>query len=65
MTTGRVAIITGASAGIGRALCERAVRAGWNVFAVGRRAERLDELTGVVAQASGTTAPCTSKWRPT
>jgi short-subunit dehydrogenase len=53
MTTGRVAIITGASSGIGRALAERAVRAGWYVFAVGRRAERLEELARVVEGATG------------
>jgi short-subunit dehydrogenase len=52
----RVAIITGASSGIGRALAERAVRAGWNVYAVGRRAERLDELARRVDGATGTLA---------
>jgi short-subunit dehydrogenase len=49
----RVAIVTGASSGIGRALTERAVRAGWNVFAVGRRAERLAELTQLLEGATG------------
>jgi short-subunit dehydrogenase len=49
----RVAIVTGASSGIGRALAERAVRAGWNVLAVGRRATRLEELTRVVTGATG------------
>ena len=49
----RVAIITGASSGIGRALAERAVRAGWSVFAVGRRAPRLKELEGIVEGATG------------
>ena len=49
----RVAIITGASSGIGRALTERAVRAGWNVFAVGRREARLAELESIVRGASG------------
>ena len=53
MKAGRVAIITGASSGIGRALAERAVRAGWNVLAVGRRKERLAELAAVVEHASG------------
>jgi short-subunit dehydrogenase len=53
MKSGRVAIITGASSGIGRALAERAVRAGWYVLAVGRRAERLDELAHVVENATG------------
>jgi short-subunit dehydrogenase len=49
----RVAIVTGASSGIGRALAERAVRAGWNVLAVGRRATRLEELARVVVGATG------------
>ena len=49
----RVAIVTGASSGIGRALAERAVRAGWDVFAVGRRAERLEGLAGVLGTAMG------------
>lgn len=53
MSSRRVAIVTGASSGIGRALAERAVRAGWDVFAVGRRAERLRELEGLVSAASG------------
>ena len=49
----RVAIITGASSGIGRALAERAVRAGWDVYAVGRRAERLEALAALLATATG------------
>jgi short-subunit dehydrogenase len=56
LKVGRVAIVTGASSGIGRALAERAVRGGWNVLAVGRRAERLDELSRIVAGATGTLA---------
>ena len=52
----RVAIVTGASSGIGMALAERAVRAGWNVFAVGRRAERLAELGARLEGAMGTLA---------
>ena len=52
----RAAIITGASSGIGMALAERAVRAGWDVFAVGRRTERLDELARSVEAASGSLA---------
>jgi short-subunit dehydrogenase len=47
-------IVTGASSGIGRALAERAVRAGWRVFATGRRAERLEELKRAVHGATGT-----------
>ncbi len=53
MNNRRVAIITGASSGIGRALAERAVRAGWDVFAVGRRTDRLDALTASLQTAMG------------
>jgi len=49
----RVAIVTGASSGIGRALAERAVRAGWDVFAVGRRTERSEALRALLGTALG------------
>ncbi len=49
----RVAIVTGASSGIGLSRAERAVRAGWDVVAVGRRAERLAALAERVATATG------------
>jgi short-subunit dehydrogenase len=49
----RVAVITGASSGIGFALAERAVRAGYHVFAVGRRAERLATLQQSLERAVG------------
>ncbi|HEV3157984.1 MAG TPA: SDR family NAD(P)-dependent oxidoreductase [Candidatus Baltobacteraceae bacterium] len=42
--TTRTIIVTGASSGIGRALAEQAARLGFDVLAVGRRRERLDEL---------------------
>jgi short-subunit dehydrogenase len=51
-----VMVVTGASAGIGRALAERAVRAGYRVLATGRRAERLAELSREVAEAYGSLA---------
>ncbi len=53
MKDGRVMIVTGASSGIGRALAERAARAGLRVLATGRRTERLDELKRVVQEATG------------
>ncbi len=40
----RTALITGATAGFGRAAARRFVAAGWQVIATGRRAERLDAL---------------------
>lgn len=42
--TGRVAVVTGASAGIGRATVYALTEAGARVFAVARRAERLEEI---------------------
>ncbi|MBD5606342.1 MAG: SDR family NAD(P)-dependent oxidoreductase [Candidatus Eremiobacteraeota bacterium] len=56
MNARRTAIVTGASSGIGMALAERAVRSGWNVFAAGRRTERLEELARKVELANGTRA---------
>ena len=40
----RTALITGATAGFGRAAARRFVAAGWQVIATGRRADRLDAL---------------------
>ncbi|HTV72936.1 MAG TPA: SDR family oxidoreductase [Candidatus Acidoferrales bacterium] len=56
MTGAKVLIITGASSGIGRALADRAVRAGYNVLAVARRRERLDELAASLAAAAASLA---------
>ncbi|MFI7483480.1 SDR family oxidoreductase [Kocuria sp. M1R5S2] len=53
--TGKVAVVTGASTGIGEATARELRRAGWTVYAVARRAERLEDLarqTGAIA------APC-------
>ena len=49
----RAETITGASSGIGRALAERAARAGYDVFAVGRDRARLAALENAVALATG------------
>ena len=47
----RTALITGATAGFGRAAARRFVDAGWQVIANGRRAERLDALRDELGDA--------------
>ncbi|MFF2043742.1 SDR family oxidoreductase [Kitasatospora sp. NPDC058170] len=44
MTEGRIAVVTGASSGIGRAVTRHLARRGVHVVAAGRNAERLAEL---------------------
>ena len=45
MTRKRLAIVTGATSGFGRATAIRFANAGWDVVITGRRQERLDALT--------------------
>ena len=44
----RIAVITGASAGIGRAIAEHAVSLGCRVVVNARRADRLGEFAGLL-----------------
>ncbi len=46
----KVAIVTGASAGFGRAIARELLGRGWTVVGTGRRRERLDELAGELGQ---------------
>ena len=48
-----VAIITGASAGIGEAIAQRLVKGGFNVVAVARRPDKLSELEQRLSAAGG------------
>jgi NADP-dependent 3-hydroxy acid dehydrogenase YdfG len=50
---GRVAVVTGASSGIGRAIALRLVAEGAQVTAVGRNKVRLDELLATVMSDNG------------
>jgi NAD(P)-dependent dehydrogenase (short-subunit alcohol dehydrogenase family) len=45
--TGKIAVITGAASGIGRAACRRLLESGWTVFGLDMAADRLEtELAG-------------------
>ena len=58
--TGRVALVTGATSGLGRRFAVTLAAAGASVVAAGRRQERLDELTAEIGAAGGTCVgvPC-------
>jgi uncharacterized protein len=46
-----LAVVTGASSGIGEAYAERLAADGWDLVVVARRGERLSDLTGRLSQA--------------
>ncbi len=56
--TAKVAIVTGAGSGIGRAVSLALLKAGWSVALAGRRAERLDETAQMAAAESERALPC-------
>jgi NAD(P)-dependent dehydrogenase (short-subunit alcohol dehydrogenase family) len=54
-TTGKVAVVTGAGSGVGRAAALALLGDGWNVVLAGRRADALQE-TVTLAGAAGSRA---------
>ena len=54
--TGKVAIVTGASSGIGRATAKRFARAGARVVVAARRKDQLDRLVREIADDGGIAA---------
>ncbi len=58
--TGRVALVTGASSGLGRAIAGALAGAGAKIIAVARRRERLDELVAELAAQGSAAAAVTA-----
>src|SRR5579864_7044047 len=55
--TAKVAIVTGAGSGIGRAVSLALLNAGWSVALAGRRAELLDETAALAGEAASRALP--------
>jgi NADP-dependent 3-hydroxy acid dehydrogenase YdfG len=58
MTTSKIAFVTGASSGIGKACATALLNDGWQVVFVGRRAELLDRPSPKPAQPVRAASPC-------
>src|SRR3954454_12843058 len=49
----RIAVVTGAGSGIGRAVAVELLRTGWSVALAGRRTETLEETAALVPEGAG------------
>ena len=58
MTEKRVALVTGASRGIGAAIAKRLAKDGLHVVALARNAEKLKEVCGEITAREGSAEPC-------
>lgn len=61
--SGKTAIVTGASSGVGRAIACQLARAGATVYLMGRSAQRLDAVKAEIEAAGGIAVACPSDLR--
>ena len=62
-TEGKIAVVTGAGSGVGRAAALALLGGGWQVVLAGRRADALQETIGLAgANASRALAVPLGKW---
>jgi NAD(P)-dependent dehydrogenase (short-subunit alcohol dehydrogenase family) len=54
---GRIAVVTGAGSGVGRAAACALMKGGWSVVLAGRRREMLEETAGLVQSGSSLAVP--------
>ena len=55
----RIAVVTGAGSGVGRATAMALMKDGWTVALAGRRRDALEETAGLVQAASRWSSPPT------
>jgi len=60
MSTPKIALITGAGTGVGRAAASALSADGWTILAVGRRLDPLTETVDQITQSGGTAHPSTT-----